>query len=145
GVQVGASLDPAWMDEVRNGNTHNAMRRPFASGALQPADQPDSEDLLLSSRCRPDLRADQDCDGVFMMLETSPELRNDFHERGPRSGRYVRRVSTLFVPSADGRSTAIEQFAGRTLYLVMGQPLNIGGQAGLRLPNAVQVKLELTR
>jgi hypothetical protein len=52
---VGASLDPAWTDEVRNGNTHNAMRRPFASGALQPADKPDSEDLLLSSRCPPDL------------------------------------------------------------------------------------------
>jgi hypothetical protein len=145
GVQVGASLDPAWADEVRNGNMHNAMRRPFASGALQPADKPDSEDLLLSSRCPPDLRADQGCDGVYMMLETDPALRNDFHERGPRSGRYVRRVSTIFGPSQNPRSTSIEQFAGRTLYLVLGQPLNIGGPAGLRLPNAMQVKLEFTR
>jgi hypothetical protein len=145
GVQVGASLDPAWADEVRNGNTHNAMRRPFASGALQPVDKPDSEDLLLSSRCPPDLRADQDCEGVFMMLETSPALRDDFHERGPPQGRYVRRVSTIVGPAADGRSAPIDQLAGRTLYVVLGHPLNIGGPAGLRMPNAMQVKLELTR
>ncbi|MGZ5772968.1 peptidylprolyl isomerase [Ramlibacter sp.] len=145
GVQVGASLDAAWMDEIRNGNPHNAMRRPFASGALQPADEPDSEDLLLSSRCPADLRADQDCDGVFMMLETDPALRNDFHERGPRPGRYARRVSTIVTPAAEVKAAPIERFAGRTLYLVLGQPLNVGGPAGLRLPNATQVKVEFTR
>jgi hypothetical protein len=144
GVQVGASLDAAWMDEIRNGNTHNAMRRPFASGALRPADEPDSEDLLLSSRCPADLRADQDCDGVFMMLETDPALRNDFHERGPGPGRHVRRVRAIVAP-ADAKAAPIEQFAGRTLYLVLGQPLNVGGPAGLRLPNATQVKVEFTR
>lgn len=144
-VQVGASFDAAWMDEVRDGNVHNAMRRPFASGALRPADEPDSEDLLLSARCPADLRADQDCDGVFMMLGTDAAVRNDFHERGPRPGRYVRRVRTLVDPSADSKGTPVERFAGRTLYLVLGQPLFIGGPAGLRLPNAIPVKVEFTR
>lgn len=145
GVQVGASLDAAWMQEIRDGNTHNAMRRPLASGALRPADEPDSEDLLLSARCPADLRVDQDCDGVFMMLETDPALRNDFHERGPQPGRHVRRVRALVPAQAGGKSAPIEQFAGRTLHIVLGQPLNVGGPAGLRLPNATQVKVEFAR
>lgn len=149
GVQVGASLQAAWLDEVGRTDLRNAMFRPFASGALANADAADSKDLLLSNSCAADAKADPGCEGTYMSLGIDESVRKDFHERRTQGGQaYVREVAMLFdtaaAPMRKAESLPLSRMAGKTLYMAVGVPVALGGPTGLRLVQPRLLKLQLT-
>lgn len=148
GVQVGASLQAAWLAEFRKNDPRNAMFRPFASGAQANATEPNSQDLFVMQPCPPTVRPDSGCDGSHMYLGVDASVRDDFHERRTAGGKaYVRQVRTLLDTStpATGEPAPLNRFAGQTLHIVMGVPLPLGGPAGLRLPRPQVVTVQFTR
>jgi PPIC-type PPIASE domain len=153
GVQVGASMQPAWLDEVRATDLRNAMFRPFASGALSSTDKPDSKELLLTAACPPGASSaptDLGCEGGYMSLGVDEAQRKDFHERRKRDGKvvaYVRDIDTLIDTSLpDGKpapSMTVAQAAGKTIHVAMAVPVGMGGSTGLRMINPQFLKIVL--
>lgn len=144
-VNVGASFDKAWSDEVRRGDRRNALSRPFSSAALAEPPSEDSYDLLVGQPCPAAAKPDELCLGVQATLQTDSTVRKDFHELRASSHEYVREARRVFDVSVDrGAGLPLEQFHGKTLYLVLSPALNMGGIDGLRLvgPLFVSVKLQ---
>lgn len=150
GVQLGASLQAAWLEEFRQTDLRNPMFRPFASGAQTDATKPNSQDLFTMQACPATVKAEDGCDGSHMFLNLDPADREDFHERRTAGGKsYVREVRTLFdtsgPASVSAESAALEKFAGQTLYLVAGVPLALGGPTGLRFVKAQALRIQFAR
>jgi PPIC-type PPIASE domain len=146
-VQVGASLQAAWLDEFRATDLRNAMFRAMASGALTDASQQDSQYLLLSRPCQAGANMDQGCDGAHMSLNVNVSDRNDFHERRTSGGKaYVRAVSELLdVVENKSETVPVQRLAGQTLYIVMGIPLSMGGPTGERFVQPRIVSVQFAR
>ena len=151
GVQVGASLQSTWWDEVRSNDMRNAMFRPLASGALADADQPDSSGLLLSAACPAKAPVDPGCDGTHMWFGIDPSERKDFHEQRIQNGQvkyFVRDVDSLI--DAGGPSggqvpaLAMRSASGKTVHLAFAVPLAMG-TGGQRLVNAQYLRLVVSR
>ena len=150
GVQLGASLQAAWLEEFRKTDLRNAMFRPFASGAQTEASKPNSQDLFTMQACPATAKVEDGCEGSHMFLNLDPADREDFHERRTAGGKsYVREVRTLFDTSgssnASAESAALEKFAGQTLYLVAGVPLALGGPTGLRFVKPQALRIQFAR
>lgn len=144
-VNVGASFDKAWSDEVRRGDRRNPLFHPFASAALAEPPSEDSYDLLVGQACPATAKADDLCPGVQFTLQVDSNSRKDFHEVRNGANEYVREARRIFDVSVDkGTALPLEQFQGETLYLVLSTALNLGGIDGLRLvgPRFVSVKLQ---
>lgn len=151
-VQVGGSIDSAWLDEVRKRDLRNAMFRPFAAGVLADTSKPDSQTLLLSRACPAQVKPDQTCSGVFMALGMDESPRRDFHERRklPNGATaYVRAINEVIDfpvdDSARGLTMSIDRLAGQTLHLAMGVPVAIGGGDGLRFVKPQYATLAFSR
>jgi hypothetical protein len=157
GVQIGASFERAWVEEIKRIDPRNSMFRPMSSGALQETDKPKSAYVLISRPCaKPSSEqgAETGCDeGYAMHLNTDPKSRKDFHSvrpGSPRSGlkQYVRDVDHFAgivdsgtSPTTD-RDAPISEMKGKMVYFVAGIPVNIGGDAGLRLVNPQYFQLK---
>lgn len=144
-VDVGASFEKAWSDEVRRGDRRNPLFHPFSSGALAEPPSEDSYDLLVGQPCPATAKADDLCPGVLFTLQTDSASRKDFHELRAGSHEYVRESRRVFDVSVDkGTALPLEQFQGKTLYMVLSAGLNLGGIDGLRLvgPRFVSLKLQ---
>ena len=146
GVQVGASLQVGWLDEIRSSDLRNAMYRPLSSVALTDAPKPGSDYLVLSRPCPSAAPADPGCDGAPMNFGVDPALRDDFHERRTKGGKaYVRAVSHVVETAEGGGSPTdipLARLDGKVLYIAAAVPLSIGGATGTRLirPQLLQVK-----
>jgi hypothetical protein len=153
GVQIGASLEPEWIDEIKRVEPRNSMFRPMSSGALQETDKPKSAYVLISRPCPKAERAvdeDKGCDeGYAMHLHTNPNDRKDFHEtRAGSPQRYVRDVDHFAglvdknMAKNTDRDAPVSEMKGKTVYFVAGPALNMGGVSGLRLVNAQYFQLK---
>lgn len=141
GVQVGASLSAAWLDEVRAVDLRNAIHRPLASAALSNAGEAKSDYLVLAPACPAGATLENGCDGVHMHLGVDASVRDDFHERRnvPGGKAYVRAVSHVVEDKDD---VPLARLEGKTLYLATAVPLELGGATGTRLvhPKLLTVK-----
>lgn len=148
-LQIGASLAPEWLQEVRSGDRRNAMFHPYSSGATAEPPSPASYELFASRACTATVPADGLCDGAFMALQTDPGLRKDFHEQRPAASgaasEYVREFRALADVSSAQPADAqpLESLKGRTLHLVATSVVNLGTLDGLRLVAPHFVRLEL--
>jgi len=128
-VMLGASFDPAWMDEVRHGDRRNPLFEPFAAAALAATPEPGSYELLVGQPCPSTAKPDGICPGVQWHLQTDASARKDFHEIRASRNEYVREYRSVADISADKASPAqpLQEFAGQTLQLVLTSELVLGG------------------
>lgn len=139
-VQLGASLQAEWLDEVRAVDLRNAIHRPLASAALTNAGEAKSDYLVLTPPCPAGATLEAGCDGVHMSLGVDPSVRDDFHERRTQGGKaYVRAVSHVVEDKED---VPLARLDGKTLYIATAVPLELGGATGTRLvhPKLLAVK-----
>ncbi|MEJ6023776.1 ankyrin repeat domain-containing protein [Ramlibacter sp. PS4R-6] len=144
-LQVGASLSPDWLQEVRGGDRRNAMFRPYAAGALPEASKEDSYVLLTADPCAANVGKDDMCDGSFMALQTDAKLRADFHEVREAGREYAREIRTVFNTSQAGkpRDVPLAELKGRTIYMVATTTVNLGSMDGLRFLAPHYLRLQL--
>ncbi len=130
GVTVGASLDPAWLEEVRRGEARNPLFRPFSAAALAEPPAAGADELFVGRPCAEQTKADAPCPGVQWHLQTDARSRRDFDEVRTGQHEYVRHYRSIADVSGltDNKAQPLQQFAGRTLYLALGVPLSFGGQ-----------------
>lgn len=143
-VQVGGSLSPRWVDEVRSGDRRNAMFRPFSAGASAEPPSEDSYELFVGDPCPANLPKDGSCEGSFIALHADPAVRVDFHSVRKDRQEWVREVRAVVNTSARtaGPSVPVTQLKGQTLYLVASNSINLGTIDGLRLlaPTYLQLR-----
>ncbi len=152
-VQIGASLEAAWVDEIKRTDPRNSMFRPMSSSALSDTDKPDSGYILMSLPCPKAENArdaEKGCDESYAMhLDTDPTHRKDFHSTRPGTPMwYVRDVDHFAgmvdknAPKGPARDTQLAAMKGRTVYFVAGISISLGGAAGLRLINPQYFQLK---
>ena len=146
GVTMGASFEASWMEEVRRADLRNPMFRPFSSAATSEPPKPESYELFTGQPCPANAKVDDTCPGVQVLMQTDASARRDFHEVRTASHEYVREVRSVYDVSGDAKTPAVplEQLAGKTLYMVLTDTVNLGGIDGLRHigPRYVTVRLQ---
>ncbi len=135
-VTVGASLSKAWSDEVRRGDGRNPLFRPLSAAAMAEVPSPDAWNLYVGMPCTRKEKVDEPCPGVQMVLLKDANERRDFHSVRVDRHEYVREVRSLYdvsVETPNNKATPLDTMAGKTLYLVLSDALNLGGADGQRL------------
>jgi hypothetical protein len=146
-VMVGASLNPAWLEEARRGDRRNPMFRLYTSAALTPTPEPESYELLVGQPCVSDAKPTDVCPGVLWHLNRDSSARADFHEVRAAKYEYVREYRSIVDASKEkpGPAKPLQAFAGQTLYLVLASTLELGGPDSKQIlvtPRFVRVKLQ---
>ena len=147
GVTLGASLDAAWMEEVRRGDKRNPMFRPFSSAALAEPPSPQSYEFFVGRPCADNAKPDDVCPGVQAHLQADSSARKDFHETRAARHEYVREFRSVFDVSGDkdAKAEPLAQLAGKTIYMALGETVDLGGADGLRLIGPRYVTLQLRK
>ncbi len=158
GVVMGAAWQRAWVDEVRRSDLRNPLFRIYSSMATAEPPDPESYELFVGRPCasRAPSGDPQDiCPGTHVALQIDASVRKDFHTLRPGSHEYVREVRSIRDVSGDTPSPPkpLQDFAGKTLYVVMAETIDAGGKIvdglnmhdGLRLVNPRYITLVFTR